>query len=574
MSFPFTDKVLEKIKFYCSGKLSVRLNLYLLAFMSLVIVFAGLWLSSVIQSFNHRYTEDKLLQVAKTISTTIPTSWWKQVDAEKNFPSWGIFLEKLLVEYRGKFRINLYQKQDDKEVWKELGGWGAFSQGKLSLKNFSQVLEGESVHYLHNQGQEISVVSVKVSRKSLVVFSVPTNLNYTVQKPSELLGGFLLFLFLGILFSFLFSCLLTENLTPYFDRINQEVTTEAAFSQQIFSANQKAFEELSEGLHEKKHKLGRSLEATEKIRQNASGDFEEILSQITLASDSLEKQSRGFAAMSSSLEVMSSLIKSVSVNASEAVSTSQASEDDAKRGGDVANKIIKHMNKITQTVFKSAKVIEELGKRSDEIVDIINVIDDIADQTELLALNAAIEAARAGPQGRGFAVVADQVRSLAEKTSHATKEIAATLSSIQKETSLAGTAMNDSIREIDIGAGFAVQAGVNLRKIVAGAKRLTERISVIAQSAENLSQNESALAGLVTNISKDIKKASTENNSVVIRSQEIETELENLSKLLANFSQMCADNQLETELVALGQITAQEIVRRSERLEKIQDIEE
>ena len=170
--------------------------------------------------------------------------------------------------------------------------------------------------------------------------------------------------------------------------------------------------------------------------------------------------------------------------ADDALKMSKLSVENAKNGGEVVNKTVKHMNAITITVANSAKIIRELGERSKGIGEIIRVIDDIADQTNLLALNAAIEAARAGEQGRGFAVVADEVRKLAERTTIATKEIASTIRAIQAETNSAVAAMDAGIQEVDKGAGLAVQAGVQLQKIMGGARKVAEMISKISRFSE------------------------------------------------------------------------------------------
>ena len=143
---------------------------------------------------------------------------------------------------------------------------------------------------------------------------------------------------------------------------------------------------------------------------------------------------------------------------------------------------------MTETMQASADRIHALGQRSQEIGEIVRVIEDIADQTNLLALNAAIEAARAGEQGRGFAVVADEVRKLAERTGKATKEIAEVIETVQVGTSEAVNSMEAGTAEAQNGMQLAQNAGERLKEIVDGVSRVAGMIQQIAGSTEEQSQ--------------------------------------------------------------------------------------
>jgi methyl-accepting chemotaxis protein len=156
-------------------------------------------------------------------------------------------------------------------------------------------------------------------------------------------------------------------------------------------------------------------------------------------------------------------------------------------GGEIVEETTQGMVRISQSVKDSASTIETLGKNSEQIGEIIKVISDIAEQTNLLALNAAIEAARAGEQGRGFAVVADEVRSLAEKTTTATKEIGDMIKKIQEETSSAVRSMQTGTKDVDNGVMLANQAGQSLKQIVEAIQNVTDMIMQIATAAEEQS---------------------------------------------------------------------------------------
>lgn len=164
-------------------------------------------------------------------------------------------------------------------------------------------------------------------------------------------------------------------------------------------------------------------------------------------------------------------------NANQACSTAQS-------GATVVHAAVASISAIADRVQESARTVESLGSRSDQIGQIIGTIEDIADQTNLLALNAAIEAARAGEMGRGFAVVADEVRALAERTTRATREIADMIKVIQQETANAVSSMEAGVVAVEQGTGEAARSGEALEEILAQVSGLTDQINQIATAAE------------------------------------------------------------------------------------------
>jgi methyl-accepting chemotaxis protein len=174
------------------------------------------------------------------------------------------------------------------------------------------------------------------------------------------------------------------------------------------------------------------------------------------------------------------------------------------------------MNSIADRVAKTARTIDNLGSRSDQIGAIIGTIEDIADQTNLLALNAAIEAARAGEQGRGFAVVADEVRALAERTTKATKEISTMIKTIQTETKDAVKSMEVGVQEVEKGTMEAARSGEALGKILEQISTVTSQITQIATAAE---QQTSTIHEINNNIQivADVAKVNKEVEKDVLR---------------------------------------------------------
>lgn len=202
---------------------------------------------------------------------------------------------------------------------------------------------------------------------------------------------------------------------------------------------------------------------------------------------------------------MTQTITDIANNASKASETAQETMEIAKKGQNLSQNAVQKVNIVYQTTNELGQMIEKLSSSASEIGDIVTVIKDIADQTNLLALNAAIEAARAGEQGRGFAVVADEVRKLAERTIRATEEIAQKISMIQKETSDTAQSMKKELTEVTEVTEAVNTIGNALGEIVSSVVKLKDQITQIATAVEEQS---AASEEVTRNIEESAKIAS------------------------------------------------------------------
>ncbi|KZY75785.1 chemotaxis protein, partial [Oleiphilus sp. HI0068] len=211
--------------------------------------------------------------------------------------------------------------------------------------------------------------------------------------------------------------------------------------------------------------------------------------------ESSEHQAQEIAGASAAVNEMAVSIDQVSSNAAESTSVAERSVTIAKKGAEVVQNTIHGMDTIREQIQETSKRIKRLGESSQEIGDIVSLINDIADQTNILSLNAAIQASMAGDAGRGFAVVADEVQRLAERSSAATKQIEALVKTTQTDTNEAVISMEHTTAEVVRGARLAQDAGVALEEIETVSMSLADLI----QNISNASRQQSLSAGHISN---------------------------------------------------------------------------
>ena len=230
-----------------------------------------------------------------------------------------------------------------------------------------------------------------------------------------------------------------------------------------------------------------------------------------------EHQAQEIAGVSAAINEMAVSIDQVSNNAAASASVAQRSVAIAQNGADTVQRSIEGMNTIRDQIQETSKRIKRLGESSQEIGDIVSLINDIAEQTNILALNAAIQASMAGEAGRGFAVVADEVQRLAERSANATKQIETLVKTIQADTNEAVMSMEVTTTEVVRGANLAKDAGEALEEV----QTVSNNLADLIQNISNAAQQQASSAGHISstmNVIQDITAQTSSGTLATARS--------------------------------------------------------
>ena len=270
--------------------------------------------------------------------------------------------------------------------------------------------------------------------------------------------------------------------------------------------------------------VSRINETSQEVAQYTQ-DTQQITHQLAEAS---EHQAQEIAGASTAINEIAQSIDLVSANAEESAEVAQRSVQIASNGADVVNRSIQGMDTIREQIQETSKRIKRLGESSQEIGNIVSLINDIADQTNILALNAAIQASMAGEAGRGFAVVADEVQRLAERSASATKQIETLVKTIQTDTNEAVISMEQTTSEVVRGANLAKNAGVALDEIQTVSNTLEKLIANISET----SKLQSASAGHIANTMNVVQEITSQTTTATFDTARSVSELANMADSL------------------------------------------
>ena len=290
----------------------------------------------------------------------------------------------------------------------------------------------------------------------------------------------------GLVVGFLVAVLIARSITGAIARMVamlQEIAANNLAVEDMQITSQDEIGKAGSALNSMKNNLRAIMQSIAGTAEHVASASEEISASATQTANGSETQKDQVHQIATAMQEMSATVREVSDNSNKAADSSRQATETARGGGAIVEDTLTLMRSIAGSVRETAKSVQELGNRSDQIGKIVGVIDDIADQTNLLALNAAIEAARAGDQGRGFAVVADEVRKLAERTTKATKEIAEMIQSVQTETRGAVDKMQSGTQQVEKGVEVTAKAGDALKQIIGQTEHVGEMVTHIATAA-------------------------------------------------------------------------------------------
>jgi methyl-accepting chemotaxis protein len=328
---------------------------------------------------------------------------------------------------------------------------------------------------------------------------------------------------------------------------------------------------LVKDIHETSESIYSSAQELAATSQQMNATAEEVSSSTQQISKGASTQAQRVEDAAKIMGALAMAMKDVADKSQTAKGNATKANEIALAGNESGDKALHKMEQINKTVRTSAEVIQNLGKRSEEISHIVDVITNVTDQTNLLALNAAIEAARAGEQGRGFAVVAEEVKNLAEDSKEAASRIAAIIKEIQSNTVQAVDSMSQGTREVEEGVETVEGLGRSLQDISNMNQKMFQLVDNIADSTEQQQAGTDAAAAATDEIATVAQQTVSANEGIASAMQELTASMEEMSAQAQQLSDMASNLQNSTNKFSFSGKSMQTKMKKTPRRTKASD---
>lgn len=432
-----------------------------------------------------------------------------------------------------KMKANSEQKMDvtERNVISSHNGqvFREVFENESVLRSVQPIIAEESCRSCHsvNVGESVAVVSLRCSLVSLE------------SQQEQMTGLTIALALISICLTTFFAILLLrlQVIKPLGQLIQQTECIASGDLTVVITQSSKdevgqlaaAFQFMVDKLHETLYQVDQAVSAVASASSEISSSTEQI------ATGAQEQTSQAEEVATAIVGMTKTIFENSKISSETSIAANQAREK-AKEGGRVIDETVSGINRIELVVQKSSITIKALSKSSQQIGEIVGVIEEIADQTNLLALNAAIEAARAGEHGRGFAVVADEVRILAERTTKETKEIATMIKQIQSDTTSVVISMEDGIKEVGAGIALAEKSKKSLSDIATGIQKVTDMIATIAAASEEQSSTSEQISQTIEAISSVTNQTAGGINQIAQSAGDLNKLTEALTQIVAKFT--------------------------------------
>ncbi len=385
----------------------------------------------------------------------------------------------------------------------------------------------------HQSESLIAELSIQADKQLAVMIKVSDETVTKIERTTMALSG--IAIALALLMATLIIRSITKPLAVFLERTTDIAQGEGDLTKRLDASGSDEIAQISGMFNlfiEKLHGIISQISSTSTQVAAASSQLQSTAEHIATGAEEVAAQAGTVATAG---EEMSATSSDIAQNCQMAAEGAQRASQTASNGAEVVERTVAVMGQIAAKVQESAKTVESLGVRSDQIGAIIGTIEDIADQTNLLALNAAIEAARAGEQGRGFAVVADEVRALAERTTRATREIGEMIKAIQSETKGAVAAMEQGVQQVETGTMEAAKSGEALKDILQQVNDVAMQINQVATAAEEQTATTGEISSNMQQITEVVQQTSQGAHESATAAAQLNGNAEELQRLVRQF---------------------------------------